>query len=137
MKRVTTILIWIIFLSDLFGQTNDNKLKITHLVGDFYVFTTFRDFKGTPFPSNGLYVVTNDGVVLIDTPWDTTQFQVLLDSIKIKHNKNVVMCIATHSHEDRTGGLEYYHQQGIKTYTTVQTDYHPTRLPDHHSNLIT
>jgi glyoxylase-like metal-dependent hydrolase (beta-lactamase superfamily II) len=32
------------------------------------------------------------------------------------------MCIATHSHDDRTGGLEYYKQQGIKTYTTRQTD---------------
>ncbi len=32
------------------------------------------------------------------------------------------MCIATHFHEDRTGGLEYYKQQGIKTYTTRKTD---------------
>ncbi len=33
-----------------------------------------------------------------------------------------MLCIATHFHEDRTAGLEYYRQQGIKTYTTVQTD---------------
>ena len=30
--------------------------------------------------------------------------------------------IATHFHEDRTGGLEYYKARGIKTYTTKQTD---------------
>jgi metallo-beta-lactamase class B len=59
---------------------------------------------------------------MIDSPWDTTQFQPLLDSIKIRHNKNVVMCIASHFHEDRTGGMEYYKKQGIKTYTTRQTD---------------
>lgn len=107
---------------NLCGQTLHNHLNITHLVGDFYVFTTYREFKGTPFPSNGMYVVTHDGVVLIDTSWDTTQFQPLLDSIKIRHNQNVVICVATHSHEDRTGGLDYYKQKGIKTYTTLQTD---------------
>jgi metallo-beta-lactamase class B len=32
------------------------------------------------------------------------------------------MCIATHSHEDRTGGLEFMSAKGIKTYTTKQTD---------------
>jgi metallo-beta-lactamase class B len=32
------------------------------------------------------------------------------------------MCFATHWHSDKTAGLEYYRQQGIKTYTTVQTD---------------
>ncbi|MCK6694199.1 MAG: subclass B1 metallo-beta-lactamase, partial [Thermoanaerobaculia bacterium] len=30
--------------------------------------------------------------------------------------------MATHWHSDKTAGLEYYRQQGIKTYTTVLTD---------------
>jgi metallo-beta-lactamase class B len=59
---------------------------------------------------------------MIDSPWDTTQYQPLLDSIRVKHNKKVVMNVATHFHEDRTGGLAYYKQQGIKTYTTKLTD---------------
>jgi metallo-beta-lactamase class B len=69
-----------------------------------------------------MYLLTSEGAVLFDTPWDSTQFQPLLDSIKLKHGKQVVICIATHSHEDRTGGLEFYRNQGIKTYTTRQTD---------------
>ena len=59
---------------------------------------------------------------MIDSPWDTTQFQPLLDSICVRHNKKAVVCIATHFHEDRAGGLAYYKQQGIKTYTTRQTN---------------
>jgi metallo-beta-lactamase class B len=106
----------------LFGQTETPSLKITHLTGDFYIFTTYRTFKDKPMPSNGLYFLTDKGAVLIDTPWDTTQFQPLLDSIEFKHKKKVVLCIATHSHEDRTGGLEFLRQKGIKTYTTKQTD---------------
>jgi len=109
------------FFTGLFAQTN-KKIEITHLTGDFYIFTTYNLYKGNPVPANGLYLVTNAGVVMIDTPWDTTQFQPLLDSIKARNNKNVVLCIATHFHEDRTNGLEYYRAQGIKTYTTRQTD---------------
>ncbi|MBI3233385.1 MAG: subclass B1 metallo-beta-lactamase [Bacteroidetes bacterium] len=60
--------------------------------------------------------------MLFDTPWDTAQFQPLLDSIMMRHQKNVIMCLATHSHEDRTGGLDYYKHQNIKTYTTKYTD---------------
>jgi metallo-beta-lactamase class B len=69
-----------------------------------------------------MYVVTNTGVVLLDTPWDTTQFQPLLDSLRTRHQKNVVLCVATHWHSDRTAGLEYYRRKKIKTYTTVLTD---------------
>lgn len=121
MRKLTTILL--LFLSsNLSAQHPDSSLKISHLTGDFYVYETFNYYKGTRIPANGMYLVTRDGVVLIDSPWDTTQFQPLLDSIKTRHHKNVVLCIATHFHEDRTGGLEYYRQQGIKTYTTALTD---------------
>ncbi len=105
-----------------FGQTESSKLQITQLTKDFYIYTTWQSFNGVRFPANGMYVLTNNGVLLLDSPWDTTQFQPLLDSILIKHNKNVVMCIATHSHEDRTAGLVYYGTREIKTYTTKQTD---------------
>jgi metallo-beta-lactamase class B len=122
MRTITTTIISLFFLTNIFGQVTDSSLKIAHLTGDFYVFTTFNLYKGVRIPANGVYLITNKGVVMFDTPWDTTQFQPLLDSIKVKHNKNVTLCIATHFHEDRTGGLEYYRKQGIKTYTTKQTD---------------
>lgn len=63
-----------------------------------------------------------EGVLLLDTPWDSTQFQPLLDSIQSRHHQPVTMCISTHFHEDRTAGLEYYRRHGIKTYTTLLTD---------------
>jgi metallo-beta-lactamase class B len=104
------------------ANAQQNTLKISHLTGDFYVFTTWRPFKGVPVSSHGLYFITEKGAVMIDTPWDTTKFQPLLDSIKLKHNKKVILCIATHSHEDRTGGLEFLKQKGVKTFTSKHTD---------------
>jgi metallo-beta-lactamase class B len=104
------------------AQAADPKLKITPLTGDFYIYTTYNIYQQSRVPANGMYLVTAQGVVMFDTPWDSTQFQPLLDSIKVKHNKKVLLCIATHWHNDKTAGLEYYRQQGIKTYTTVLTD---------------
>lgn len=122
MKHSIIITAALIISFSLSAQTKKQALTITHLTGDFYVYTTYNEYKGTAVPSNGLYLVTNAGVVIIDSPWDTTQFQPLLDSIQVKHHQKAVICIATHSHEDRTAALEYYKQKGIKTYTTKQTD---------------
>ncbi len=113
---------FIFTLTCIFGQTEKAKLKISRLTGDFYIYTTYNTYNGSQIPANGMYLVTDNGVVMFDTPWDTTQFQPLLDSIKFRHNKSVVMCFATHWHSDKTAGLEYYREKGIKTYTTALTD---------------
>jgi len=122
LQKIIFIIAFIFSLTNIFGQAENAKLKIAHLTGDFYIYTTYNTYQESQVPANGMYLVTNNGVVMFDTPWDTTQFKPLLDSIKLKHNKNVAMCFATHWHSDKTAGLEYYRQLGIKTYTTVLTD---------------
>ncbi len=122
MREFAILTIFVLSLSVASGQPPKRSLIISHLAGDFYIYTTYGSYKGNPVPANSMYLVTTKGVVLFDTPWDSTQFQPLLDSIKIKHNKDVILCISTHFHEDRTAGLEFYRRKGIKTYTTEQTD---------------
>ncbi len=122
MRTFSFTLLLVFSLTSIFGQTEGAKLKISHLTGDFYIYTTYNTYEGEQIPANGMYLITTNGVVLFDTPWDTTQFQPLLDSINLKHKKEVKICIATHWHSDRTEGLEYYKQKGIKTYTTLLTD---------------
>lgn len=118
--RIIALISFILFSGSTSAQ--GPQLKISKLTGDFYIYETYNLYQGNRIPANGMYVVTNGGVILVDSPWDSTQFQPLLDSIKARHNKNVVMCIATHFHDDRTRGLEYYRKKGIKTYTTRKTD---------------
>ncbi len=123
MKRsISTTLFYLFLLSNVFGQAEESKLKIVHLTGDFYVYTTYHDYKGDKVSANGMYLVTKRGAVIFDSPWDSTQFQPLLDSIWARHRRKAIICIATHFHEDRTAGLAYYSQQGIKTFTSTQTD---------------
>jgi glyoxylase-like metal-dependent hydrolase (beta-lactamase superfamily II) len=121
MKYFLATLIFLLGLPTLQAQEESN-LKITHLKGDFYVFTTYQKIRNVKFPSNGLYMVSKKGVLLIDTPWDTTQFEPLLKAIELKHKQKVVMCVATHFHEDRTGGFDFFRRQGIKTFSSFRTD---------------
>jgi glyoxylase-like metal-dependent hydrolase (beta-lactamase superfamily II) len=120
-QRIPVTLIGLVFSLSLFAQVSKPSLTISHLTGDFYVYTTYRSLSGTPYPSNSMYLVTCNGVVMLDTPWDTTQFQPLLDSIEKRHQKKVILCIATHFHDDRTAGLDFLRQKGIKTYTSKLT----------------
>ena len=116
--KIFSVIIFSGLLTQCFAQ---DKLEITHLTGDFYIYTTYHDYNGTPFPANSMFVVTPDGVIMIDTPWDTTQVEPLLDSISIRFNKKVLMCIATHFHDDRTAGFDILKRHGIKTYSTQKT----------------
>lgn len=120
MKTFAAIIVSFFCLCCL-AQPKERDLEISPLSGDFFIYTTYNDFNGYRFPSNGMYVVTDDGVILIDTPWDKNQFQPLLDSISRKHGKQVKLCIATHYHDDRTAGLEFFKSKGIKTYASRQT----------------
>lgn len=122
MRKLASIIFFLTILSNSFGQTKNSPLQISHLTGDFYVYKTFHDYNGTLISANALYLVTSKGVVLFDAPWDETQFQPLLDTIKARHNKEVIMCFATHSHDDRAGGIAFYKQKGIKTYSGKLTD---------------
>lgn len=121
MRLVTTVILACISAL-LCAQKSPKPLTIKPLTDNFYVYVTYSLYKGVPVPANAMYIVTNEGVMLFDTPWDSTQFQPLLDSIEARHHKKVIACIATHSHEDRTGGFDYYNSKGIKTYATIQTD---------------
>ena len=112
----------LLFSFNAIGQINPG-LEINHLTGDFYVYTTYQVYGDSPYPANGMYVVTNEGVVLVDSPWDRNQLEPLLDSIRAKHQKEVVMAIATHHHADRTGCLDLLNKKGIKTFTSELTDH--------------
>ncbi|BFM44641.1 BcII family subclass B1 metallo-beta-lactamase [Flavobacterium sp. CFS9] len=122
MRKLALIALFLVQLSQSFAQSKNSPLQISHLTGDFYVYKTFHDYKGTLISANAMYLVTDKGVVLFDAPWDKTQFQPLLDSIKARHHQEVVMHFATHAHEDRAGGLDFYRKKGIKTYTIKATD---------------
>jgi metallo-beta-lactamase class B len=116
-KTVGIILILFQFLPQL-GRT---QLNITKICDSVYVFTTYQTYKESQVSSHGLLVQTPLGVVVVDTPWDSTQFQPLLDTIQLRFHQPVLRVISTHWHDDRTAGLAYYASKGIQTYSSLAT----------------
>jgi glyoxylase-like metal-dependent hydrolase (beta-lactamase superfamily II) len=117
---------YLFVLSAFFVYTHSiAQLKLSPLSDSSYIFTTWQLYvsktDSTLFPANGFIKITSAGVLMIDTPWDTTQFQPLLDSIEKRFHSPVKWVISTHSHADRTAGLDYYKSKGIATYTSFST----------------
>ncbi|ATL48482.1 JOHN family subclass B1 metallo-beta-lactamase [Chitinophaga caeni] len=121
MKHICRICLMILFVSQHAAAQKHDKLIIKQIIPNVFEYTTFHEYEGAQVSSNGMYVVTSLGAVLLDTPWDTTQFQPLLDSIWMKHQQRATYCIATHYHDDCTAGFNYYASKGIKTYSSQQT----------------
>ena len=103
-------------------QAQEKPLLIEKINPHLYLYTTFNTFGGAKYAANAVYLITKKGVILFDTPWDSTHYQPLLDSIKQKHNLPVIAVYATHWHEDRAGGFAYYNGIGIPTYATKMTN---------------
>ncbi|MGN6532351.1 MAG: BlaB/IND/MUS family subclass B1 metallo-beta-lactamase [Ginsengibacter sp.] len=122
MKNYIYLFVLIFYSLNSFGQAKSYLLEITHLKDGFYVYVNYGTYNNERYPANAMYLVTDKGVILFDTPWGESYYQPLLDSIWKKHHQKVIMCISTHFHKDRTGGLKYYRSKGIKTYTTYKTD---------------
>lgn len=101
------------------------KLTVTPLNEQVYVHTTYGMYGKTPFPSNGLIIKTKDGVVLVDTGWDTDtntdNTRDLLQWVSSNLHQPVRLCIVTHAHEDRVGGISELHKAGIRVVSTPLT----------------
>ena len=67
-------------------EKQSNNLKISHLTGDYYIYETYAFFKGVRLPASSMYIVTSEGVVLVDTPWHEAEVEPLLDSIAKRHH---------------------------------------------------
>lgn len=114
-----SLFITLFFLSlSVCGQA----LEITPVNEKLYVYTTYHTYNGEKVSANAMYLLTSKGVVLFDTPWDQVQNQPLLDSIEKKHHLKVISVFATHSHEDRAGGFDFFNKKGIPTYASAQTN---------------
>ena len=100
-------------------------LTVTPLNSQVYVHTTYGVYGNTPFPSNGLIVKTQDGVVLVDTGWDTVNdtdnTRQLLRWVADSLRQSIRLCIITHAHDDKVGGIAELRKAGIRVVSTPLT----------------
>ena len=121
MKTITWLLAAFIYTTSIRSQNNKPVISISKLTGNFYICQSFILFGKEFVPCNSLYAVTDKGVILISTPPDEDQTRQLIDSIARRHHKKIALAIAPHFHADGTGGFGVLQQQGIPTWSSLQT----------------
>jgi glyoxylase-like metal-dependent hydrolase (beta-lactamase superfamily II) len=76
---------------------------------------------GAVFPANGLILEARDGSILIDTGYLPEQAALLLEWSKTALVAPIVRAVATHFHNDRTGGIEGLTARGVPTFASPLT----------------
>lgn len=100
---------------------DQSDVTLSKVDNQVWVHTSYINYKGARTPSNGLVIVTDSGLLLVDTPWNNEQTEVLLKMAKEKFKQPFVKAIITHAHSDRIGGIDTLISQNINTFSTSLT----------------
>jgi metallo-beta-lactamase class B len=105
-------LIFLYLSVNLFAKSEIDLNKISERV---YVHTTYKLINGYNTPSNGLIVISTEGIILVDTPWDDELTSELIKVVKRNFKMEIILAIISHAHEDRIGGIKTLLENKIKT----------------------
>ncbi|MCA4808242.1 BlaB/IND/MUS family subclass B1 metallo-beta-lactamase [Empedobacter stercoris] len=103
-----------------FGQIK--PIQIDPINSHLYVYQTFNSFQGIDYNANGMFLITDKGIVLFDVPWQKSQYQTMNDLVLEKYHLPVIAVFVTHSHEDRAGDLSFYNDLNIPTHASSFTN---------------
>jgi metallo-beta-lactamase class B len=118
MRKLLFLFCSLFITSSGFSQKQHDSLVVSSLSENVWNYEAWASFDGYYFPSNGLVVKTDSGLILIDTPVNDSLTQQLLEKFK---NKKIAFAIITHFHNDRIGGIRTLLNNGIKVITYSKT----------------
>ncbi len=96
-----------------YGETNETIVELSKVTNSLWVHTSYSEENGILVPANGLIVVTDNSLVLIDTPWTNKQMESLDHLVREAFNVGFSKAIVTHAHSDRMGGAAYLRENNI------------------------
>lgn len=98
------------------------ELKLNKIAPNTYLYKSFQNVENFGLmSSNGLVVFNEKKAFIIDTPWSKQDTKTLVGWIE-KQGYKPAASISTHSHEDRTAGIQWLNEQNIPTYASTLTN---------------
>ena len=98
-----------------------DDLQVYPLTQHTWVHRSWEVIQGQRYPSNGLIIVEENALTLIDTAWGDAPTALLLDWIEQQFGKVPDRAILTHSHDDRMGGARTLAERGIPAWAHPAT----------------
>ncbi len=109
-------------------------LWVAQIAPTVWMHSTTHMIGGAMYPANGLLLERGDTSLLIDTGWTPDQAEMLVQWSRKMLKKPVTLAVATHFHEDRTGGVDLLKTLGIRTLahplTCALAHDHHTPVPE-------
>ncbi|MDR2122437.1 MAG: subclass B1 metallo-beta-lactamase [Flavobacteriaceae bacterium] len=97
-------------------------LDVTPITQNTYIHTSYLNTHSFGKVScNGLLFINGDKAVIFDTPVDENSSQELINWLKDYLHVEIVGVVVSHFHTDCLGGLQVFHDENIKSYSTYLT----------------
>ncbi|MCK0068983.1 subclass B1 metallo-beta-lactamase [Kordiimonas laminariae] len=118
MKQLVIFFILSLFYIPAAAESTEYKgILYTKLAENIWMHTTYHKTKNWgKVRSNGLIVLTKEGALLIDTGWNNTQTQHILNWVHEELETTVTAAVFTHAHDDKMGGVQAVIDAGAKTF---------------------
>lgn len=98
------------------------QIQYHALSESYYVFTSYKNLRRTDWGINGMYVVTNEGIIIINSPWNSSECESFYQHISKKHQKPITHFISTTHDFEGTNMVAFLSLKAVKTYSTRETD---------------
>ena len=109
-------------LSEVSKIIISKDIELTQVKDSFFVHTSwFEHSKFGRFPSNGLIFIKNGKVLIIDTPNNNEQTEILCNYLNQTFKVKIKKLIVGHYHNDCLGGLEYLTKIGVSSLSNKLT----------------
>jgi len=128
MKKLIIVLIISIFFNGCKPKQHtietfeSELLKIKPVSENIFIHTSYlqtNDFGKVA--CNGMVYFNEDEAIFFDTPVANDASKELIHWIEKKQRKNIKALIVTHFHNDCIGGLQEFHNRGIRSYANSTT----------------
>lgn len=110
MKKITILVLTLILISNLTGQTIkvSDKLTLNQLTDKAYIHTCGND--------NGIVFISGDKALIVSTPASDIETQHLIDWVINEKKAKIIGYVIDMWHPDAMEGLDIVKQNGIKSY---------------------
>lgn len=109
------LLILTVFSAFCHAQTDRPAMEYYSLDSRTTLIVAYEEIGGNWIGANYLVIEGDAFSVLLDTPWDDAQTRELLAWSDSALTQPIELCVITHSHNDRMGGIAAVHERGINT----------------------
>ncbi|MCC8036284.1 MAG: hypothetical protein LIO77_10235 [Rikenellaceae bacterium] len=100
----------------------DDEIKLLRLADDVYIHRSVADMEGFGrVSSNGMVIIAGSEAVMVDTPANDRQTEILTRFIEDSLGARTTLVIPTHWHQDCIGGIDFLHRYGAESLAGSMT----------------